>query len=94
MPTVDPYGTLHDPGELEWGPTPEHSRAASVLDDAHFSMRKPRTRTGLSVSTRRPAYRQRVTYRISVWDERPEGYAPTAFAWVCWRSAPPAAGSG
>jgi hypothetical protein len=45
-------------------------------------MRRPHTRTALSVSTRRPAYGQVVACRIRVWDERPSGYYPTAFAWV------------
>lgn len=50
--------------------------------DAYFTMRKPHTRTVLKVSTDRPAYGQRVTYRIRTWDERPDGYHPTPFAWV------------
>ena len=80
---TDRYGTYTIRAKVEWGPDAQHpDDFTSTLDDAHFSMRKPYTRTALSVSTRRPAYGQVVRYRISVWDERPTGYHPTAFAWV------------
>jgi hypothetical protein len=55
---------------------------SSRLDDSHFTMRKPYTRTRLTVSTRRPAYGQVVAYRIRALDERPTGYAGTSAAWV------------
>lgn len=71
--------TIH--ATLDWvdaDTTPHHE----VLADSQFTMRKPFTRTTLSVSTRRPAYRQYVAYRIGVSDERPAGYTATPFVWV------------
>jgi hypothetical protein len=80
---TDPYGTYTIRAWVEWGPDETHPDDFSArLDDAHFSMRRPHTRMALSVSTRRPAYGQVVACRIRVWDERPSGYHPTAFAWV------------
>jgi hypothetical protein len=80
-PPSDRYGGYTIRATFEWLDADSQWQHAQ-LDDAHFSMRKPRTRTALSVSTRRPAYGQVVRYRIRVWDERPSGYHPTAFAWV------------
>lgn len=79
---TDPFGTYTIRATVEWGQDAEHIDDSSVLDRASFAMRKPRTRTALAVSTHRPAYGQRVTYRITVRDERPGGYARTPFAWV------------
>jgi hypothetical protein len=80
-PPTDPYGgyTIH--ATLQWTDTDavEHDAA---LPDSHFTMRKPRTTTRLSASTRRPAYRKFVTFRIRVADERPTGYVGTPFTWV------------
>ena len=79
----DRPGTYTIRATLEWGPDKDHPDVSSQrLPDARFTLRKPRTRTALSVSTHRPAYGQRVRYRIRTWDERPDGYHPTAFAWV------------
>jgi hypothetical protein len=55
---------------------------SSALADSSFTMRKPRSRTTLSASTRRPAYGQRVAFRSGAADENPSGYVPQAFAWV------------
>jgi len=81
-PPDDLYGTYTIRARLEWGPDEETVDQGTQLADAHFSMRKPRTRTSLSVSTHRPAYGQVVIYRIFTRDERPGGYYPTSFAWV------------
>ena len=78
---VDSFGGYTIRATFDWLDADSRWQHAR-LDDARFSMRKPHTRTALSVSTRRPAYGQVVRYRIRVWDERPTGYVPTAFAWV------------
>jgi hypothetical protein len=75
------FGTYTVHARVEWGPTAQ-AVESSALDDAHFTMRKPLTRTTLSVSTRRPAYRQVVRYRVRAFDERPAGYVGTSAAWV------------
>lgn len=80
-PPTDLYGSYTIRAGLTWVDVDSVSHS-SVLDDSSFTMRKPRTRTSLAVSTRRPAYGQVVAYRIRVWDERPAGYLATAFAWV------------
>ena len=80
---VDLYGTYTIKAELEWGPDAEHpAESTAQLADAHFTLRKPRSMTRLSASTRRPAYGKRVTFRIRAYDERPSGYQPRAFTWV------------
>jgi hypothetical protein len=79
---TDPYGTYRIEATVEWGPEGSPPTDSTPIPDAHFSMRKPMTRTSLSVSTHRPAPGQLVTYRIGVRDERPAGYVATAFAWV------------
>jgi len=80
---ADPFGTYTIRARVEWGPDAEHpDQFSAQLADAHFSMRKPRTRTSLAVSTHQPAYGQVVIYRIFTRDERPGGYYPTSFAWV------------
>jgi hypothetical protein len=81
-PPTDLYGSYTIRAKVEWGAGENSITDSSQLDDSHFSMRKPYTRTRLSVSTHRPSYGQMVTYRIRVRDERPTGYYPTAFAWV------------
>lgn len=81
-PPGDLYGTYTIRATLEWGPEEQTVDQSTQLADAHFTMRKPFTRTSLTVSTSRPAYRQLVTYRIGVRDERPTGYVATSFAWV------------
>jgi hypothetical protein len=80
-PPTDLYGTYTIRATFEWQDTDSVWHPSAVAD-AHFSMRKPFTRTTLSVSTHRPSYGQVVTYRIGVRDERPEGYVATPFAWV------------
>jgi hypothetical protein len=79
---TDPYGTYTIRATVEWGPDSSTINQQAQLDDSHFSMRKPFTRTSLSVSTRRPAYGQLVTYRIRAMDERPTGYFGTSATWV------------
>jgi hypothetical protein len=79
---TDPFGTYTIRTTVEWGDDEESIGDPVRLADSHFSMCRPRTRTGLSVSTHRPAYGQSVRYRIRVWDERPAGFALTPFAWV------------
>ena len=81
-PPTDLYGGYTIRARVEWGADASSITDWSQLDDAHFSMRRPRTRTSLSVSTLRPAYGQVVTYRILARDERPGGYFGTPFAWV------------
>jgi hypothetical protein len=81
-PPTDLYGRYTIRATLRWGADESSITGSSQLDDSHFSLRKPYTRTHLSVSTHRPSYGQVVTYRIGVRDERPTGYYPTAFAWV------------
>jgi hypothetical protein len=78
----DRYGTYTIRATVEWGASPESITNSSRLDDSHFRMRKPHTRTTLWVSTRRPAYGQVVAYRIRALDERPTGYYGTSAAWV------------
>jgi hypothetical protein len=81
-PPTDLYGRYTIRATLRWGVDESSITSSSRLDDSSFSMRKPYTRTGLSVSTSRPAYGQRVVCRVRVWDERPGGYVATPFAWV------------
>jgi len=81
-PPTDLYGRYTIRATLRWGADASSITSSSQLDDAHFTLRKPHTRTALAVSTRRPAYGELVAYRMRVWDERPTGYYPTAFAWV------------
>lgn len=81
-PPTDLYGRYTIRATLRWGADESSITNWSQLDDSSFSMRKPYTRTRLSVSTHRPSYGQLVTYRIGVRDERPTGYYPTPFAWV------------
>ena len=78
----DPFGTYTIRSTVEWGPSKGVVAGTSQLDDSHFTMRKPASRTTLTVSTRRPAYGQLVRYRIRAMDERPTGYAGTLAAWV------------
>jgi hypothetical protein len=79
---TNPYGTYTIRAWVEWGPEDVPTGEPVRLDDSSFTMRKPRTRTTLSVSTHRPAYGQGVRYRIRALDERPTGYAGTSAAWV------------
>ncbi|MGY2873683.1 hypothetical protein ACVW00_000873 [Marmoricola sp. URHA0025 HA25] len=79
---TDPYGSYTIRSQVEWGSDPEHIGAPVSLADSQFTLRKPRTRTSLSVSTRRPAYGQVVKYRVRATDERPTGYFGTPAAWV------------
>lgn len=78
----DPYGTYTIRGTVEWAPTASDPKTSAQLDDAHFTMRRPLSRTSVTASTRRPAYGQLVTYRLRSYDEQPTGYAANAFAWV------------
>lgn len=81
-PPGDGYGRYTVHASVRWG-TDEQSLGAPVaLDDAHFTLRKPRSRTTLGASTRRPASGQVVRYRVTAYDERPAGYLRRAFAWV------------
>ena len=78
-----PYGAYTIRARLTWGPDRDHPEvSSSTLDDAHFTLRKPRSRTTLSASTRRPATGQVVRYRVTAFDERPSGFVRRAFAWV------------
>lgn len=79
---TDPYGTYTIRASVEWAASVDSPKTTSQLDDSHFTMRKPATRTTLSVSTRHPAYGQRVAYRVRAMDERPTGYHGTSAAWV------------
>ena len=79
---VDPYGTYTIRASVEWGPSKEAITGSSALDDSHFRMRKPASRTTLSVSTLRPALGQFVRYRVRTTDQRPAGYFGTSAAWV------------
>lgn len=79
---VDPYGTYTIRASVEWGQSTESITGTSTLDDSHFRMRKPASRTTLSVSTLRPAFGQVVKYRVRATDERPAGYFGTPAAWV------------
>lgn len=78
---VNPYGTYTIRAVFQWhdGSNVLHT---SRLDDAHFTLRKPHSRTTLGASTRRPAYGQVVRYRVTAYDERPTGFVRRAFAWV------------
>jgi hypothetical protein len=80
-PPVDRYGTYTIHATFTWVYS-SNATGSEVFPDANFTLRKPFTRTRLSVSTRRPAFGQLVTYRIMALDERPAGYLPTAFTWV------------
>ncbi|HEX2894268.1 MAG TPA: hypothetical protein VHO29_09740 [Marmoricola sp.] len=78
---VNPYGTYTIRAVFQWQDSSK-SWHFSQLDAAHFTMRKPHTRTTLSASTRRPAYGQVVAWRVRSYDEQPTGYGRNAFAWV------------
>ena len=79
---IDPYGGYTIRASVEWGPSVESITGSAQLDDSHFTMRKPATRTTLSASTLRPARGQVVRYRVRALDERPAGYFGTSAAWV------------
>ena len=80
---TDPYGTYTIRATVEWADTVDTDpKNASPLADSFFTMREPATRTSLSVSTRHPAFGQRVAYRVRAMDERPDGYGGTSAAWV------------
>jgi hypothetical protein len=79
---TDGYGTYTIHAWLEWGTDEAHIDQSTQLADAHFRLRKPRSRTALTVSTRRPAHGQRVAYRLGAAKETAVGYRPAAFAWV------------
>jgi hypothetical protein len=80
---VDLYGTYTIRATVEWGPDAEHpDESSATLADGHFTLRKPMSRTTLTASTRRPAYGQRVAFRIRAYDENPSGYLARAFTWV------------
>jgi hypothetical protein len=79
---TDPYGSYTIRATVEWGDSSEAILGSATLDDSHFTMRRPLTRTSLSASTRRARHSRVVTYRIATVDERPSGYAANAFAWV------------
>lgn len=81
-PPANLYGGYTIRATLVWGAAEETIDQSSPLADAHFTLRRPDTRTALSVSTRRPARGQLVAYRIATTDERPEGYVATPFTWV------------
>jgi len=78
----DGYGTYTVRATLRWGPDQTTLTQSSRLDDAHFTLRKPRSRTTLTASTRRPVSGQVVRYRVTAYDERPSGFVRRAFAWV------------
>ena len=80
-PSARGYGRYTIRATVAWGTgdVPDHSAA---LADAHFTLRKPHSRTSVTASTRRPASGQVVRYRVTAYDERPAGYRPRAFAWV------------
>lgn len=80
-PPANAYGTYTIRARFEWG-TGDVADQSAPLDDAHFTLRKPGSRTSLAVSTRRPAYGQVVRYRVGAFDEQPTGYLRRAFAWV------------
>lgn len=79
---TDRYGTYTIHARVEWGPDASNINSSSTFDDAYFTLRKPHSRTTLSVSTRRPAFGQVVGYRVTAYDERPAGFVRRAFAWV------------
>jgi len=80
---VDPYGTYTIKATVEWGPDVEHpDQGSAALPDSHFTLRKPASRTSVTASTRRPAYGQRVAFRIRAFDENPSGFLPQEFTWV------------
>lgn len=79
---TDPYGTYTIRAVVEWGEAGNPPFSSAPLDDAHFTMRKPSSRTSVSASTRRPAYGQVVAYRFRSLVEEPTGHAGNAFAWV------------
>jgi hypothetical protein len=81
-PPANNYGTYTISATFESQATEGGPSESEAFADAHFTLRKPRSRTALTASTRRPAYGQRVTYRIRAYDENPTGYLPRAFAWV------------
>ncbi|MBW8750600.1 MAG: hypothetical protein JF565_04155 [Propionibacteriales bacterium] len=79
---TDPYGSYTIRATVEWATDADSARQSATLDDSHFTMRKPLTRTSLSARARRTHHGRVVTYRIATVDERPSGYAANAFAWV------------
>jgi hypothetical protein len=81
-PPGDGYGRYTIHASVRWGDGEQSLGAPVTLDDAHFTLRKPRSRTALTASTRRPASGQVVRYRVTAYDERPAGYVRRAFAWV------------
>lgn len=81
-PPTDAFGTYSIHATVRWGTDQSHLGAPVALDDAHFTLRKPHSRTTLGASTRRPAYGQVVRYRVTAYDERPTGFVRRAFAWV------------
>ena len=81
-PPGDGYGRYTIHASVRSGPDERSLGAPVALGDAHFTLRKPRSRTVLTASTRRPAYGQVVRYRVTAYDERPAGYIRRAFAWV------------
>jgi hypothetical protein len=81
-PSAHGYGRYTIRSAVRWGDDESSLGAPVALDDAHFTLRKPRSRTTLTASTRRPASGQVVRYRVTAYDERPAGYRPRAFAWV------------
>jgi hypothetical protein len=81
-PPDDGYGRYTIHAQLRWGADQSSLGDPVALADAHFTLRKPRSLTGVTASTRRPAYGQVVRYRVTAYDERPGGYARRAFAWV------------
>lgn len=80
-PPRDTYGRYTIQATFEWQGS-DSAWHSSPLPDAHFTLRRPHTRTSLAASTRRPGDRQVVTWQVRSSDERPTGYAPNAFAWV------------
>lgn len=78
---VNLYGTYTIHAVFQWQNS-SNATQTSRLDDAHFTLRKPRSRAAVAASTRRPASGQVVRYRVTAYDERPAGYVRRAFAWV------------
>lgn len=76
------YGTYTIRSTVRWGVDKNSLGDPVALDPAHFTLRKPHSRTAVRASTLRPAPGQVVRYRVTAYDERPAGYRPRAFAWV------------
>lgn len=78
---TNPYGRYTIRATFDWLDADSMWQSARLADSS-FTLRRPRSKTALTVSTRRPAHGKRVTYRVRAYDERPSGYLPRAFTWV------------